>query len=106
MIYNSKEARLDYAPPMLGNGSLAVCLDYQGTHQYDPCANPAAKMTASGRSIWWAGRRYSYPFPRPLIPFGQITQQISCGGRPYGEPEEWEQELDPVQAVMRSSCRY
>lgn len=106
MIYNSKEARLDYAPPMLGNGSLAVCLDYQGTHQYDPCANPAAKMTASGRSIWWAGRRYSTPFPRPLIPFGQITQQISCGGRPYGEPEEWEQGLDPVQAVMRSSCRY
>ena len=106
MIYNSKEARLDYAPPMLGNGSLAVYLDYQGTHQYDPCANPAVKMAASGRSIWWAGRRYSYPFPRPLIPFGQITQQISCGGRSYSEPEEWEQELDPIKAVMRSSCRY
>ena len=107
MIYQSTENRTDYAPPMLANGCISAALDYRGTQMYDKRAlYPDMKLTVESRHIWWEGRRYGYPFIRPLIPFGRITAETLFNGVSAGEPREWEQELDVKKAVMHACCRY
>lgn len=107
MRYYSEENRLDYAPPMLGNGAISIALDYTGAQSYDVSAHgPQCKIVTEGRAVWWAGRRLGYPATRPLIPFGYLTHTFTLDGRALAEPEKWEQALDVRQALMNSVCRY
>lgn len=103
--------KINYTPPLLGNGSLSIMLDYcgcQGTlGMFDDvtCCTPEI-------CVWWAGRRYRYDIipERPehkrytLIPFGMVSEKIN--GETKGEPSDWEQSLDTENGFMQSLCKY
>ena len=108
----SKNAeKINYTPPLLGNGSLCVMLDYCGCQKnagmFDDktCCVPET-------CVWWAGRRYRYDTvpERPdykrytLIPFGMIAEKIN--GCENCEPSDWEQSLDTDNGFMQSLCKY
>ena len=101
MIYSIKQGREDYFPPLLGNGTINTALDCRGTHRPVP-----EGASACGPAVWWSGRRFGYPFNRPLIPFGAIGETVYSGAGAAGEPADETQELDPRAAVMRGECRW
>lgn len=103
--------KINYTPPLLGNGSLSVMLDYCGRQETDgrfddiTCCTPEI-------CVWWAGRRYRYDVvpERPdnrrytLIPFGRAGEIIN-GGKNI-EPSDWEQSLNTQKGFMESKCKY
>ena len=108
--YESESSRRDYAPPMLGNGEMALQLDFMGQMAYDVAEADASlpeeerpKRTHATNNIWWAGRRYLYDFRRFLIPFGQLLLRLE--GQP-DRPKRWRQRLDPEGAKMEAECFY
>ena len=108
--YYSEKNRADYAPPMLGNGEIALQLDFMGQMAYEvteadaplPEAERPSRSHATN-NIWWAGRRYIYDFMRFLIPFGQLLTRVE--GQP-DRPRAWSQSLDPEEAKMEAACIY
>lgn len=101
MVYSINRGRQDYFPPLLGNGTINTSLDCRGTHR-----PPPAGVAACGPAVWWSGRRFGYPFKRPLIPFGTISEKVYSHTGTAGEPADETQELDPYTAVMRGECRW
>ena len=108
----SKNAeKINYAPPLLGNGSLSVMLDYcareknAGMFDDKTCCVPEI-------CVWKAGRRYRYDTipERPehkrftLIPFGMTGEIINGIENP--EPYDWEQTLDTDNGFMCSKCEF
>lgn len=90
-----------YFPPLLGNGTLSAALDSRGLHR--PVREGAS---ACGPAVWWSGRRFGFPFQRPLIPFGTIRETVTGDGGVPLAPAQEQQRLDPRRAVMTGRCRY
>ena len=106
--YFGAEKRADYAPPMLGNGEIALQLDFMGQMDYDVAEADAGipqearpRRTHATNNVWWAGRRYLYAFQRYLIPFGQLLARVEGRER---RSQAWSQALDTESAKMTSVC--
>ena len=50
--YSSEEKRADYAPPMLGNGEIALQLDFMGQMDYDVAEADAKKVADRIADNW------------------------------------------------------
>ena len=107
--YYSEKNRADYAPPMLGNGEIALQLDFMGQMAYEVTEadaslpeNERPSRSHSTNNIWWAGRRYIYDFMRFLIPFGQLLTRVD--GLEEPRPRAWSQSLDPEGAKMTADA--
>lgn len=87
-----------YVPPVLGNGSLCLQVDYQGCQ----AQRPYAKMVPG---ILWAGRRYGLPGAH-LVPFGRFEQELSSGAQTYKEPSSWTQTLNTKDGLTTCRCDY
>lgn len=87
-----------YVPPVLGNGSLCLQVDYQGCQ----VQRPYAKMIPG---ILWAGRRYGVPGAL-LVPFGRFEQVLSFAGQTYKEPSSWTQTLNAKEGLTAGECEY
>lgn len=81
-----------YVPPMIGNGSISLAIDWTGS-QY--------QKAYSG--IWRAGRRYSAGEKFTLIPFGWFEQKIAIDGKNVDSFEKWSQTLDVENGVVINS---
>lgn len=103
--------KINYAPPLLGNGSLSVMLDYCG-RQGKVGAFDGKTCCVPEICVWKAGRRYRYDTipERPehkrftLIPFGMVGEIINGIKNP--EPYDWEQTLDTDKGFMQSECKF
>jgi len=87
-----------YVPPVLGNGSLCLQVDYQGSQ----VQRPYAQMVPG---ILWAGRRYNLPGAQ-LVPFGRFEQKLSCAGQTYEAPSRWTQSLNTQDGLVACQCDY
>lgn len=94
MKYRSIENRIDYFPPLVGNGSLCINVGYNGTMTTEEKNVEASAFPDN--YIWWAGRRY---FDSSLVPYGFFTEI-------FDEPVCWEQELDTQKGIVTSVCEY
>lgn len=103
--YESKDKRADYAPPLLGNGEMALQLDFMGQMAYLPGEDDTDACVRVNASpfVWLEGRRYVYDMRRFLIPFGRLLARVDGLD---ARPESWCQSLDPVHALMTAECRY
>lgn len=101
--YFSTENRRDYAPPLLGNGEMALQMDYLGQTVFTPTDTEPCERVAASPFVWWEGRRYMYDVRRFLIPFGKLTAEVSGLS---AEPDEWTQSLDTERGLMTSVCRF
>ena len=103
--------KINYTPPLLGNGSLSVMLDYCGRQGTDGRFDDVKYCTPE-ICVWLAGRRYRYDtVPErsedkryTLIPFGAVGEKIN--GEENPEPSDWEQTLDVENGYMKSKCKY
>ena len=107
ITYSSEEKRLDYAPALLGNGEVALQLDFMGQQAFEVAelntTESAPARSGSSNNIWWAGRRYVYDHRRFLIPFGQLLANVDGLSE---RPAEWTQTLDTQGAQIHSECHY
>lgn len=87
--YRSSEAREDYAPPMAGNGEIALFIDGEGNTRPDI-------------GIRWAGRRKANSHTAPLSPFGFFRFSLGCGC----ECGEWSETLDPLKGTITCETVY
>lgn len=100
-----KPVSKNYAPPIMGNGEIATCLDYEGVHNFYAEFEPH-KTDIPKCEIWWAGRRYMDTFNRELIPFGQIKQKLTVDGLTVQDPVSWRQELNNKNGLISCDCLY
>lgn len=94
MTYHSTQGRVDYAPPVLGNGNMSLTLDGEGTQSL-----PERESGRPAQTIWRAGRRYREPFDRPLIPFGRLIHSLPAA-------DAFEQALDAERALLKTRSRH
>lgn len=97
MKYRSIENRIDYFPPLVGNGSLCINVGYNGTMTTEE--KNVEDSVFPDNYIWWAGRRYFDSSDRKLVPYGFFTEI-------FDEPICWEQELDTQKGIVTSVCEY
>lgn len=102
MSYNSRnlEKYQEYVAPILGNGEMALQVDYEGgmaseRRSQKICHNPSMK-------IWWAGRRDA---DHTLLPFGYFGQKLVVENE-QAKLRQYAQELDTQRAVITSECEY
>lgn len=102
MIYTSKENRMDYYPPLLGNGDITLWTDCEGS----VCDEEDRILRLHGPKgcIFRAGRRTAFTHTQPvqgvLMHWGSL--RFSCGDA----VREFSQELDPVNGTVFSHCDY
>ncbi len=102
MIYQSKQNRKDYAPPLLGNGDIAFTADCEGAVVLHP--EIASRIQAHSGYIFRAGRRQSmsplHPAPAPLLNFGSLKFDF------HDSVTDFTQALHETDGYISSSCTY
>jgi len=102
MIYNSKEKRVDYYPPLLSNCDITLYPDYEGSVCYTREDYPDV-IGYAGR-VFRAGRRQSVSHkqgsPAPLLWWGAI--KFDCGSA----VDSFTQELNDENGYIFTSCEY
>ena len=98
MIFDFKESNPVYSAPILGNGSITLCIGPDGS--MNSSGSETIVKDLPGRSIWWAARRYVGELTHPLIPFGRFTDSVN------GTPLYASQELDAFRAEVTCDTQY
>ena len=102
MLYNSKDDRKDYFPPLLGNGDIVLSPDCEGSVYYDQ--NDYPDVSAHTGRIFRAGRRCSFthdqPHHAPLLFWGGIKFNYN------DKVKSFTQELNVNDGVVTSECEY
>ncbi len=104
MAYKSTENRVDYFPPILGNGDMSFGVDAEGTLNYEAKTGTIddVKYTTFGGEIVRSGRRINraYNTEAILLSFGSFS--FACGS----QLQYFEQDLDIYKAQVVSDCEY
>ena len=82
-----------YVPPVLGNGSLWLAVDWNGSQ-------PQSRYSGVFRS----GRRYGDP-KYDLLTLGWFLQGVEIDGKEFLTADEWTQTLDVPNGCMRKCPR-
>lgn len=97
----------NYVPPLIGNGSLCLLVDYTGAQIQKEYFDYGPYFGALVPMIWWAGRRYDDPL-RKLIPFGHFETLVKINGVDTKQIQRtsWEQELNVDGGFAKTTLTY
>ena len=102
MIYQSKENKKCYFPPLLSNGDISLAPDAEGTLRYTMAECQSRGMHAFDGIVVRAERRSALcnALQARFFPMGKF---VFSADAPLSE---WSQELKPEDGVFESDCDY